>query len=577
MDIKKFKEILSKLIEKEENKVILIKGDWGVGKTYYINNFLSEFNSERMDMLKEHSNSFKGKASDSETIKRNKIIRVSLFGLKTTKDITDEISKKFLFPTFSSKTEGVHKDVKQVVGLLASIPFIARFIPTKKIDVTKIETLDGIYRVVIFIDDVERSSIDLNDIFGYIDSLKNNPLFKVIIAINEDKKLKGSKELWITKEKVVDAEVRLSNTKTHVIKEIFSKQDSELVIKITDAFSIVNLRIIFKIKHIFDHFIGLAAEQGINNDGLINIKASCIALPSYYYSLEASQDYNQDDLLKRVSSIYVFDRYNPFNAIINSYLDSQTINFDTVQHACNEIAKRQDSELISRYMKEIEKIIRNSFSENDKGKIIELCNKVLSNDKASDNHFLTVINTLISLKEIVDVGVISARVEKNGTINKYVASTILRFPNIITDTNKAIYDYLNSAMSNNENIHGNNIFNDNSISSNEKINSLLNQIENSYVEYWKDQIIKISVSNWVDYLKQEKAVDIIDRNIYTIIKIINSEYGENLKCAIKSIYDGCPLNRFRLEQTLRVNLISIVEAADNHVVGNDDDEQTNQN
>ncbi|HBB0884961.1 TPA: P-loop NTPase fold protein, partial [Escherichia coli] len=151
-------------------------GGWGAGKTYFIENFIKEYNKN---------------AIDSQS--GNKIIKISLFGFKTTSSI-DEMIFQSLHPLLGhryTKLAGnilkgalklgckidINGDSKPDVDINASLDKI------KFREIFSTNTDSG--EIIIALDDLERTDIPLKEILGYVNYLVEISKVKVILIANE--------------------------------------------------------------------------------------------------------------------------------------------------------------------------------------------------------------------------------------------------------------------------------------------------------------------------------------------------------------------------------------------------------
>lgn len=154
------------------NRAILLKGDWGTGKSYYIENTLKPF------------------LESAE--KKYKCTVVSLFGLDDLSDISKAIyfqSRKIINEP-ESEAGNTAKIVGKIIGktilngLVSKIGFDIGSIDEK--DLLKVyESIDLSHNLVIF-EDVERSNIDISKIFGYVNNLCEYDHVKVMLVTNEN-------------------------------------------------------------------------------------------------------------------------------------------------------------------------------------------------------------------------------------------------------------------------------------------------------------------------------------------------------------------------------------------------------
>ena len=153
---------------------LMLTGEWGSGKTYYIKNSI-----------------FPSIEKDTGFIP----VIVSLFG-ETDKN---NIAQKVLFAYFDKKGENVNLSIgtiaKNLKNLTEAIPLIKNYVDVNKLI---IGTGDNIFKflphekLLICFDDVERMSkdIDINDFLGIINELVENKGAKIILIVNEEK-IKG--------------------------------------------------------------------------------------------------------------------------------------------------------------------------------------------------------------------------------------------------------------------------------------------------------------------------------------------------------------------------------------------------
>ncbi|WP_445439810.1 P-loop NTPase fold protein [Citrobacter freundii] len=154
----------------------MITGGWGAGKTYFIENFIKEYNKN---------------AIDSQS--GNKIIKISLFGFKTTSSI-DEMIFQSLHPLLGhryTKLAGnilkgalklgckidINGDSKPDVDINTSLDKI------KFREIFSTNTDSG--EIIIALDDLERTDIPLKEILGYVNYLVEISKVKVILIANE--------------------------------------------------------------------------------------------------------------------------------------------------------------------------------------------------------------------------------------------------------------------------------------------------------------------------------------------------------------------------------------------------------
>ena len=176
--MQKIINIVKDYLTKETNNALLITGKWGVGKTYFFDNKLSE--------------EIKGTSiKENESIKY-KPIRVSLSGVTS----IDDIERRIVTPFLSLLRKGVIELGKGAINYILSITRLKEFISEglsklinefKRTNSSEINSKAN--HLVICFDDLERvsKSFAIENLIGYINNLTENYDFKIIIIGNTDK------------------------------------------------------------------------------------------------------------------------------------------------------------------------------------------------------------------------------------------------------------------------------------------------------------------------------------------------------------------------------------------------------
>jgi hypothetical protein len=180
----------------EFDYAVMIRGKWGAGKTHLINNFIIERKTQGFE----------------------KNLYVSLYGLTSGRQI-DEALYRQLHPVLSSRGmklaatigKGLLKaitkidiggDGKEDITLSSSIP-----------DVDLSEYFKTPKECLLIFDDLERCSMKVSDILGYINSFVEHEGFKAIIIANEVEILKREDKLYAEiKEKLIGQTLTVQST-----------------------------------------------------------------------------------------------------------------------------------------------------------------------------------------------------------------------------------------------------------------------------------------------------------------------------------------------------------------------------
>lgn len=206
---------IANFLKMENTGALLIVGAWGSGKTYYLDNVVFK----------------KLKESD----KQYHCIRVSLFGVKDTKEIPYRVFQAYTDSTVKDKSKGIIKYDKirdWAKGIYSSIPKLKEIV-----DLSPLFTQgNAAYSLVpkdtiICFDDIERATetLDINEILGAVNELVENRHYKVILIANKeyiDNKLQTQKQQTEKKEGEADQ----TTDKTDNERELFYEKVVEKTI-----------------------------------------------------------------------------------------------------------------------------------------------------------------------------------------------------------------------------------------------------------------------------------------------------------------------------------------------------------
>lgn len=156
---------------------VMIDGEWGCGKTYFI--------KERLcSELEEHEKSKEQK----EGYKRKRVIYLSLYGVKS----IEEVSKQILMESYLSKAgnaKGILKKGAEVTGTMLPVLFDVIKMKGLELDADNVsKAVGGFLSVkdsILIFDDLERCDCPINEILGYINTFVEHEGMKVIIVANQ--------------------------------------------------------------------------------------------------------------------------------------------------------------------------------------------------------------------------------------------------------------------------------------------------------------------------------------------------------------------------------------------------------
>ncbi|MHB1693111.1 MAG: P-loop NTPase fold protein [bacterium] len=243
---KNIKKELIKVLDYKEPLGIIIKGEWGVGKTYFWKEFTDNYPKESKKNIAYVSVFSKGSIAD---IQESIMIQISSFY-----NLTDKASKfkktiKDLIPS------------NKIYMTLSTITALASIFAEKA-------AKDKFNNLIVCFDDFERLSktIDHEALLGYISYLKEHFSCKVVIILNEkefkDKNKDNNSNVNNIydkyKEKIIDKELSYNPTYEENFNLIESKlkinEYKEELLNFLKKFNINNLRIIQQLIMILNEF-----------------------------------------------------------------------------------------------------------------------------------------------------------------------------------------------------------------------------------------------------------------------------------------------------------------------------------
>lgn len=239
----RLKQILEKNIrEGKVGTAIAITGSWGVGKTFFWNNFLEKgISNERINHL--------------EKILNRKYAYISLFGIESLSDLKTQIY---------SNIENYHSSI-EVPKWLKGLPSIFKdtrisglgiSAPAKLIDNLM---FNQVRDAIICFDDFERMSnkLDIKDVMGLANQLKLERNCQIILILDESKTEDNNKEKYAEyKEKLIDETIKIISVEPLIranTKDV-DKKLVNLMVRFADELEIHNFRFFQKVINLYKQF-----------------------------------------------------------------------------------------------------------------------------------------------------------------------------------------------------------------------------------------------------------------------------------------------------------------------------------
>lgn len=252
------------LFEQELGYAVLLKGKWGTGKTWFIQKTLKSFKTKDV-----------------------KHLYVSLYGITSFDQIEDEFFKQ-LHPRLSSKSMALTGKI--VKGLLKATLKIDLDgdgnISAQAPELNLPEYLTNTSGFVIIFDDLERASIKLESLIGYINHYVEHQGYKVIIVANEEEILEQQENKEITflyrkiKEKLIGKTFEIepdlqgalvnfiSEIKNQTVKDLY-ESNINVISELYNSSKYQNLRHLKQALWDFERFVTFVSEDASSKNELL--------------------------------------------------------------------------------------------------------------------------------------------------------------------------------------------------------------------------------------------------------------------------------------------------------------------
>jgi hypothetical protein len=200
-------------LELETNYAIIINGDYGIGKTYYIKNelFPKVKNIQIPNSTKEE---------------KFYPIPISLFGVNTIDEIQNQIFIE-LYPILKNKGIKIASGLGKSVFKFFSGSDFKEFL--SDINTSSSDLID-FGKIMLCIDDIDRKSkdLDLIEVFGFVNNLVENLNAKIILIANEDELRKevniDTDNYSVLKEKVIGISINFQSDVSSIFNQVIKNK-----------------------------------------------------------------------------------------------------------------------------------------------------------------------------------------------------------------------------------------------------------------------------------------------------------------------------------------------------------------
>jgi hypothetical protein len=346
-----FEKNVVSFLKHDEKKVLVIKGRWGVGKTFRWNEIVGNY---------------------SNSLDFSNYSYISLFGLDDLKELQSGVFYNARPMKSDVKSSTIKSNLKKVGNIAKNIPQVSKYASA----MSAIEN-SLVNDYLICIDDLERKSekLSMSTLLGYVSNLSESSKCKVVLIFNDDTlNEKDKEEVDRYREKVIDLELEYSPKSVSNIDIEFSNHSCrDLICNTFKTEDLNNIRIL---KHIKWNLNGLMefikdSEDAVKSNLLstiailtyvhhepsINIRANEIDRVFSYFSDKEESDKN---LQKRISSLgYIY--YADYEAEIINYIEDGWMNEYLFKKNLLDLNQRQLEHKITSKLTEVWGFYNNNF------------------------------------------------------------------------------------------------------------------------------------------------------------------------------------------------------------------------
>lgn len=304
-------KILKEYIEsKNTDYAVLIDGNWGCGKTFFVeNSIIKKFKEQEIE-------------KDGKK-KKIKFIYISVYGIKDIKEIDNKIFDSIIEDFLIKKVGKYHKIINKGFESVYDIVSVFKELPKIPKDSVRnlIEILQNQRNYIMVFDDIERSEIPISELLGYINDFVEHKKIKTILISNEKEILK--KNLYTNAELkyiAVENEILDMPIRKDPLESIFERKNTQ----------VNSEKVKLKIEDLNDRVARVFGEDNLYNQ----IKEKLIGITIYY-------EPNLENVAEAIINEYVVDEevkkyiQNNKKVLINLMRNKNHVNLRTLKIAVN--------------------------------------------------------------------------------------------------------------------------------------------------------------------------------------------------------------------------------------------------
>lgn len=187
------KRITNYIFDNRFSRALLIDGDWGCGKSFFVKNILiPEIEKTKVKGKKGDENSLND--SQEDKAKYYSAFMISLYGISNVESIQSAIYSACLEKMTDKTGNNAVKNVLNHATLLGTTVLkgiSSHFGVEKEVGSLLTQIGDGVLsakkeNIILIFDDIERCQVDIIELMGFFNNLCENSGYRIILIANED-------------------------------------------------------------------------------------------------------------------------------------------------------------------------------------------------------------------------------------------------------------------------------------------------------------------------------------------------------------------------------------------------------
>jgi hypothetical protein len=233
MSLEQIRTVVENFINETHNQLLVIKGDWGVGKTYFWDSLIA-------------------KSRTNGVVGRDYYAKVSLFGLNSLDELKSAIAVSRVEVRSTPKLDAINTNIAKILTRLEKIPALDKYLGGSM--ATLLHSL--VTDTLVCFDDIERkgSGLAIRDVLGLASLLKEQRNCNVVLIVNDNELGAESEEFKVHGEKIIDRQLTFVLTPEESFECVFKSGQPhyDLIKSSVLSLTIPNIRILQRIQRFIE-------------------------------------------------------------------------------------------------------------------------------------------------------------------------------------------------------------------------------------------------------------------------------------------------------------------------------------